>query len=309
MTENVVGVDVAKDWIDSYDLASGKSRRVEMTPAALKKFAGALTGKFLVFEASGDYERPLMDALIVAGVGYTRVNPRHAREFARATGRLAKTDQVDAAVLARMGAALELLPDAPRNDAADRLAMLVARREALVEQRKQEKQRLHQCTDGYIRKDITSHIRLLMRRIAKLETEMDDHIASDDQLADRNQQMLSAPGVGKVVSATLLAKLPELGSINRRAIANLAGLAPHACDSGYMRGKRMIWGGRADVRRALYVAAFTASRFDPEHKAYRKKLTDAGKPHKVAIIAIARRLLVQINCMIRENRNYVHKPA
>lgn len=304
MTQNHVGVDIAKDWIDSFDPQTGKSRRIKTTPQALKAFSQRCTGRIVVFEASGGYERPLFEALQVAGIAFTRINPRHAREFARATGRLAKTDRVDAEVLARMGAALALQPDPPRDEAADRLAMLVARREALVEHRKQERQRLQQTADGFIAKDIASLVTVFTRRIAKVEAEIAAQIKTHDHLAQRNEHLRSVPGIGPAVAAALLAKLPELGRINRRAIANLAGLAPHACDSGHMRGKRMIWGGRADVRRALYTAAFIASRHDPGLKAYRQKLDDAGKPFKVAIIAVARRLLTQINAMIKEGRNY-----
>jgi len=309
MTENYIGVDIAKDWIDSFDEQTGKHRRVTTTPRALKDFARRCAGKRVIFEASGGYERPFISALEGAGVPFARINPRHAREFARATGRLAKTDRVDAALLARMGAALALKADPPRDKTADRLAMLTARRDALVEHRKQEKQRLQQATDRFIVRDIASLITLLSRRIAKLEAEIAAHIANHDHIRTRNEQLRSVPGVGPVVAATLLAKLPELGRINRRAIANLAGLAPHACDSGHMRGKRMIWGGRSEVRRALYAAAFIASRCDPGLKAYRQKLDAAGKPFKVAIVACARRLLTQINAMIRDGRTYEARSA
>jgi len=304
IAQTYIGVDIAKDWIDVFDRSTGQHQRLKMTLQALTDFAKRCVDTCVVFEASGGYERPLMTVLAKAKVSYIRVNPRHAREFARSTGQLAKTDKVDAAILARMGAALELSPDKPRDDDTDRLAMLIGRRDALIEQRKQEKQRLHQCTDAFIKKDIASHIMLLSRRIKKMEAAIDAHIDTHEHLAQRNTQLLSVPGVGKVVAATLLAKLPELGQVCRRAIANLAGVAPHACDSGHMRGKRMIWGGRKEVRRAMYLAGFNASRSDPEIKRYRQKLQDAGKPFKVAIIAVARRLIVQINAMIKEGRTY-----
>lgn len=309
MTETYVGVDIAKDWIDAFDGANRERRRLKATSQDLKGFAEKCVGRRVVFEASGGYERPFISALDGAGVAFTRINPRHAREFARATGRLAKTDKVDAELLARMGAALALEPDPPRDAAADRLAMLTARREVLVEQRKQEKQRLKQCADAFIAKDIASLIAVLTRRVVKIEAEITAQIDAHEHLKRRNKQLRTVPGVGPVIAATLLAKLPELGRIDRRAIANLAGLAPHACDSGYMRGKRMIWGGRAEVRRALYAAAFIASRHEPELKAYRKKLDDAGKPFKVAIIACARRLLTQINAIVRDGRNYDARAA
>lgn len=307
MTETYIGVDIAKDWIDIFD--SGERRRIRTTPPSLRRFASACADKCIVFEASGGYERPLVQALEKNRIAFTRINPRHAREFARATGRLAKTDRVDAELLARMGAALDLQPDPPRDSAADRLAMLTSRRDALVEQRKQERQRAQQVADAFIARDIASLITVLTRRIRKIEAEISSHISAHVHLSTRHDQLRSVPGVGPVVAAALLAKLPELGRINRRAIANLAGLAPHACDSGHMRGKRMIWGGRAEVRRALYTAAFIASRRDPAMKEYRSRLDNAGKPYKVVIIACARRLLTQINAMIRDGRAYEARPA
>lgn len=304
MTENIVGVDVAKDWIDVCDLTTSKEHRVETSPQALKRFAKTCAGKLVVFEASGGYERPLMNALSTLHIKYKRVNPRQAREFARATGCLAKTDRVDAALIAQMGTALQLQPDLPPDPSRERLSALVARRETLVEQRKQEKQRLQQSTEPFVRNDISSHVKLLTNRIEKVEAEINDHIAHNEELAAQNEHLRSAPGVGPVTASVLLAKLPELGKVNRKAIANLAGLAPHACESGYMKGKRMIWGGRSDVRRALYTAAFAASKCDPQMKAKREAMSQVGKPFKVTIVALARRLLTQLNCIVKENRNY-----
>ena len=303
-TEAYIGVDVAKKWIDTFDPTTGKSRRIKTERRALSAFAASCERRIVILEATGGYERPVMAALSEAGIAYNRVNPRHAREFARASGRLAKTDKVDAQILARTGTALGLQPDRQLDHATDRFAMLTARREVLVEQRKQEKVRLQQCVDSYILKDIKSLITLLSKRIDKLESEIAAHISAHKHLNNRHELLLSAPGVGNVVAAILLAKLPELGTVNRQAIANLAGLAPHACDSGHMRGRRKIWGGRAEVRSALYIAGFIASKSYPEFRSYRKKLEDAGKPFKIAVIAVARRLLVQLNAMIRENRIY-----
>lgn len=305
MPQNVIGVDIAKHWIDTFCLDSGASARLEMTPSALQAFSARCTGALVVFEASGGYERPLAEALAAAGVAYTRVNPRQAREFARATGRLAKTDRVDARVLAAMGRALELAPTPPPDPARARLAALVARREELVDHAAREAKRLKQATDPFVRADMTSLIRLLKTRIRKAEAEIAKHIAAHDQLATTEQRLRSAPGIGEVTAASLVARLPELGHVSRSAIANLAGLAPHACDSGLMRGQRHIWGGRKDVRKTLYQAAFIASRYDPALKALRKRLQDAGKPFKVAIIAVARILLTQLNAIIREQRNYM----
>lgn len=305
MPQNVIGVDIAKDWIDTYCLATGKAGRIKMTPRALTAFARRCADALVVFEASGGYERPLAEALATDGVAYARVNPRQAREFARASGRLAKTDRVDAEVLARMGRALELSPTPPPDPARERLAALVARRDDLVEEAGREANRLKQARDAFVRSDIASLIRVLKNRIVKCEAEIAALIKAHEPLAEAETRLRSAPGIGPVTAASLVARLPELGHVNRSAIANLAGLAPHACDSGQMRGQRHIWGGRKQVRTSLYQAAFIASRYDPALKALRKRLIDAGKPFKVAIIAVARTLLTQLNACLRDKRDYL----
>ena len=302
MPEKYIGVDVAKDWIDTFAPETGMSRRLRNTE--LETFAKENTDKLVVLEASGGYERPLIAALEAAGTRYTRQNPRHAREFARATGKLIKTDRTDARTLALMGEALRLEADAPQCPARRRLASLNARRDALKAHVKKEKTRLHQAEDSWIRADIKSLLIVLERRVKKVETEIAKQIAEDDRLTRLNEQLCSAPGIGKIVSAVLIGKLPELGQVNRRAIASLAGLAPHAHDSGYMKGKRRIWGGRKEVKSALYIAAFIASRKDPEMMAERARMQAAGKPFKVVIIALARKLLTRLNAMVKEGRNY-----
>lgn len=302
MAEKYIGVDVAKDWIDIFDPETGSGRRLRSPE--YKAFAQAHLDKVIVLEASGGYERPLIAALVTAGTRYTRQNPRHAREFARATGQLAKTDRTDARTLASMGEALKLEADPPVCPARRRLASLNARRDGLKAHVKKEKTRLQQTDDAWIKADIKSLLVLLERRVKKIEAEIANQIAASEELKVLDEQLRSAPGVGRVVSAVLIGKLPELGHVNRRAIASLAGLAPHAHDSGYMKGKRRIWGGRREVRSALYIAAFIASRKDPEMKAERTRMQAAGKPFKVVIIALARKLLTRLNSMVRERRNY-----
>ena len=209
-----------------------------------------------------------------------------------------------AGVRASMRSVLALQPDPPRCPVRTRLAALTVRRDGLMDQLKKEKTRLHQAMDSFVRKDIRSMILVLEGRIKKIEAEITRQIAEDEHLSRLDAQLQSAPGIGKVISALLIARLPELGQVNRRAIASLAGLAPHAHDSGYMKGKRRIWGGRSEVRSALYLAAFVASQHDPDIKAERTRLQTAGKPFKVTIIALARRLLTRLNAMIKENRIY-----
>lgn len=280
-----------------------------MASKPLVAFAKTHQTRHLVFEASGGYEYPLMAVLDQHSVAYSRVNPRQAREFARSIGQLGKTDAVDARVLARLGTALKPAQSPPADPAITRLAALVSHRDGLVEHRKQAKQRQHQATDSFICKALKRQIAWLNRELNKLEAEMAEHIAAHDHLARRDAQLQSVPGIGHVIAATLIARLWELGQLDRRAIANLSGLAPHACDSGQMRGKRMIWGGRADVRRVLYAAGFIGSRYNPDLIAYRRKLEEAGKPMKVAVVAVARRLLTQINAMVRDDRLFEVRPA
>lgn len=304
MPQNVIGVDVAKDWIDACWLRSGKAARIETTPSSLKAFAAKAAGALVVFEASGGYERALIDALDAQSAGYVRVNPRQAREFARATGRLAKTDRVDARVLAEMGAALDLQPAPQPSPARRRLADLVARREDLVAMIGQETNRRRLAQDAVIRRDIKSLLVVLEGRKARIDEEIAGHIDAHEDLSSLNARLRTVPGIGGVIAAALIAGLPELGTLDRRKIAALAGLAPHACDSGRRAGKRMIWGGRARVRRALYLAAFIASRCNPELKAYRQRLEANGKAVKAAIVATARKLLTQINAVAKEARDY-----
>ena len=303
LPRHVLGVDVARDWIDVFDPASNRSLRID-TPQ-LKAFARSLPpDAFLVLEATGGYERPLMEALEAAGIAHARVNPRQAREFARATGRLAKTDKVDARVLAEMGRALDPAPAARPDPARRRLADLVARREDIVAAITAETQRLAMARDGFIRRDIGRMLSILRARRLAIEKEITGHIGASEALSAATARLRTAPGVGPVVAATLLARLPELGHLDRRAIASLAGLAPQACDSGHRRGRRHVWGGRANVRRTLYLAGLIASRCDPALKAMRQRMQTAGKPAKVAILAVARKLLTILNAMLRDQQNY-----
>ena len=265
-------------------------------------------GRLIVLEASGGYERPVMAALEASGTRYVRVNPRHAREFARATGKLAKTDRTDARTPAAMGAARGLKADVPPCPSRTRLAALYARRDALKAHAKKEKTRLQQTSDAWIRADIKNLLLVLERRVKKIEAEIDSAIKANADLTRLDNQLQSAPGIGKIVSAVLIGKLPELGRANRRQIASLAGLAPHAHNSGYMKGKRRIWGGRKEIRSALYIAAFIASRKDPEMITERARMQKAGKPFKVVIIALARKLLTRLNAMVKEGRNYRFEP-
>ena len=252
--QNVIGVDVSKDWIDVFTLSTSKLERIATTKQALARFAQSAKGCLVVCEASGGgYERALTEALGQAGVDCARVNPRQAREFAQATGRLAKTDRVDAEVLARMGRALELRPIPCADADRARLSDLVAKRDDLVASIRREKNRAGMARDRWIAKEIALLLKVLADHLADVGAQIATHVEAREALAEESRRLCSMPGIGPTLSAVILARLPELGRLDHRKIASLAGLAPHACDSGLHRGKRRIWGGRADVRRALYL--------------------------------------------------------
>ena len=304
LPQDIIGVDIAKGWIDAFTLSSRKHERIATTKQALARFAKACAGALVVCEASGGYERPLLEALAKAGVPCARVNPRQAREFARATGRLAKTDQVDAEILARMGRALSPEPTPPVDADRARLAELVARRDDLVASIGREKNRARTTADPWIAREIARLLRVLQAHLKAVEGQIAAHIDACAALAEDQRRLTTVPGIGPALSAVLIARLPELGQLDHRRIASLAGLAPHACDSGLHRGKRHVWGGRADVRRTLYLAAFIASRYDPALRDFRKRLQDAGKPTKVAITACARKLLTILNAMFHNKKDH-----
>lgn len=304
LPQNATGVDIAKDWLDLHDTSTGRTWRIDNTAEALSHLMPELTGTFVVFEATGPYSHALETSLAGAAIVHARVNPRHAREFARASGVLAKTDRVDARLLARMALALPLVPARPCPPGRRRLAALSARRDGLTGMLVQEKNRLSATHDKHIRHDIEVSIRFLVRRRDQIDTRIETCKQEDPDLSRLDQRLQGVHGIGPVVATILIASLPELGQVDRRAIASLAGLAPHACESGYSKGTRRVWGGRANVRRAMYQAALSACRGKGPMAAKYRDLKAAGKPSKVAIIAIARKLLVILNAMVKDNQPF-----
>jgi transposase len=305
-----VGVDVAKDWLDTHHPRRGATR-IDNSPAAARAFAArcAKEGAWVVFEASGGYDHQLRDALEAAGVCFSRINPRQARDFARAMGVIGKTDRVDARMLSELGVRLTPAPTPPLPPARRALQAQATRRRQLVEMRKQEATRLQQTADPDARADIRGVVALFDRRIAKIEARMTDLVAADAELAAIDRRLRTAPGVGPIVAATLIAELPELGQLDRRSIAALAGLAPVARDSGRRSGPRSIGGGRPIVRTILYLAALQASRRSTAFIRFRDRLQGKGKSGKAAIIATARKLLVTLNAMLASGTDYRPVPA
>lgn len=303
MPQTVIGCDLARGWIDTHALPSGATTRIEnMTEAIIRWAASLPRDSLIVFEATSGCDGPLVAALSEHGIRFARVNPRQAREFARALGVLAKTDRVDARILAEMGRMLPLEATAPPDPDRVRLADFLRRRKQLVEMRKAEKVRRHNAGQPAILREIETMIALLEQRIADMDREIAALIAASPALAEQARLLSAVPGIGPTVLATLLGELPELGALCRRRIASLAGLAPHARESGTWRGTRRIWGGRRKVREALYIAALSASRRIPSLIAMRDRLREAGKAPKTVLIAIARQLLVILNAMIRHRQ-------
>mgnify|MGYP006303307921 FL=1 len=304
MSHPAFGVDISKTHLDVFDPHQARYHRFENTPAG----HGALVllgPEALVFEATGPYSEAFEQAMHEAGIRLHRVNPRQAREFARATGQLAKTDRLDARILAAMASQMSLPVYRPPSPAVQLLRDLQAYRHDLLEARKACLNQLERYRHGSLRRRLKQRIAALTRQIASMDSEIAAHIKADDRLAARAQLIASEPGVGPVTTTSLLALLPELGTLTRRQAAALAGLAPLAHDSGAFRGTRRIWGGRARLREALYMAALSASRCHPRLRQVYKRMRDAGKPPKLALIAIARKLLTILNAKLK-NTNPQH---
>ena len=305
LDQNIIGIDISKAHLDVFDARNGASRRMASSAAALADLAAELHGEavLVVMEATGIYDLALRRILSQHGIGYVRVNPARARDFARASGRLAKTDAIDAEMLAAMGAALKLQPQPEDDDEASRLNGLGRRRDQLVAIRAMEKHH-GEAADMAIQDSIAGHLAWLDQAIASIEAEIDGLIAASPRLAADNRRLRSAPGIGPVAAMTLLAQLPELGQRSGKAIAALAGLAPFNRDSGQWRGQRRIGPGRRRVRQALYMAALNAARCHKRFKAAYQRLLAAGKPKKLALIAVARKLIVILNAMMKAQKPF-----
>lgn len=296
-----VGIDVAKANLDVAEGSTGAIWRVandEVGIAEALRRLEVLTPALVVLEATGGYEAPVAAALGAAGLPVAVVNPRQVRDFAKSTGKLAKTDALDARVLAlfgeRMRPAAHPLPDAQ----AQELSALLTRRRQVVVMLTAEKNRLGRALPR-VRPGVAAHVAWLERQVAELNGDLGRTLRESPLWRENEDLLRSAPGVGPVLTLTLVAELPELGSLDRRQIAALVGIAPFNRDSGTLRGKRTVWGGRAPVRAALYMATLVAARFNPVIRAFYQRLLAAGKPKKVALTACMRKLLTILNAMIK----------
>lgn len=303
-----LGIDVSKETLDVACLeGSPRAFALANSPEGFRQLLAQLPPADqarVVIEATGGYERPLAAALLAGGYRVAVVNPRQVRDFAKALGILAKTDRIDAALLARFGQQVQPRSLAENPALQAELAELVARRRQLIDLRTMESNRLETTTARLAKKSIRTVLAMLEKQIAQLDAEIARLIDSDDDWRAKAQLLASTPGIGPVTSATLLAELPELGKLNRQQIASLAGVAPFNDDSGKRRGKRVVIGGRASVRCVLYMATLAAKRCNPKLRAFAQRLQAAGKQPKVIITACMRKLLVILNTMLKENASW-----
>ena len=297
-----VGIDVSLTHLDVGVWPQGEAWQTPNAPegyCALTDRLTTLSPTLVVMEATGGIESVAAGELVAAGMPVAVVNPRQVREFARSTGRLAKTDAIDAVMLARFGEAIK--PEArplPGEDEQE-LRGLVARRRQIVGMITSERNRRPR-TIRVVRSQIEEHIAWLERQLGDLNEELDRIIQASPLWRVKDDLLKSVPGVGPVASSVLLAQLPELGRLNRKEVASLVGVAPHNRDSGRFRGNRTVWGGRAAVRAALYMATLVATRFNPVIKVFYTRLCEAGKPKKVALTASMRKLLTILNVIVRD---------
>lgn len=301
-----IGIDVSKATLDIASLPDGESWTVTNDEHGLAELAPrlvALAPVLVVMEATGGFEMLTAITLAKAGLPVAVVNPRQVRDFAKAMGQLAKTDALDAGMLADFAQRVRPVPRPLPDEAAQLLESLLTRRRQIVEMLTAEKNRLG-FARGPVKRDISQHIRWLEKRLTDVDGDLQDAVAASPLYQAKSDLLRSVPGVGPVTALTLLATLPELGQLSRHQIAALVGVAPMNRDSGTMRGKRMVWGGRAPVRAVLYMAALVGLKHNPVLRVFYERLRAAGKPFKVAATACMRKLLTILNAMLHQNRRW-----
>ena len=297
-----VGIDVSKDRLDVAVHPGGEAFTVERNGAGLEKLVARLqqlVPAIVALEATGGFETVAAAAAVGAGLPVAIVNPAQVRAFAKALGQRAKTDPIDAAVIARFAAATRPEPRPLPDEATRLLSDLVTRRRQIVDMIGAERQREKRAVSRHLRKSIARLVKALEKELVSVDTDIDDAVRSSPAWRETEDLLASVPGVGPIIARTLMAELPELGRLNRKQIAALAGLAPYTRQSGQWRGKSFIGGGRSAVRSALFMGAMTARRHNPVLKAFFDRLVAAGKPKLLALIAVARKLLTILNAILR----------
>ena len=305
------GIDVCKNWLDAHILPQGCSLRVGNDAQGhrqLKRWLTKYDVGLIAIEATGKWHRQVHRSLHAGGFNVAIVNPLRARLFAEAIGLLAKTDRLDARMLALLAESLSPKAKAPASEVVESLQELVTGRDSAVAEKTALENQLDAANTPFLRRQLKARILRITKDIAGLQTEIERQIACDEALTRRQAILLSIPGVGPVTAATLLASMAELGSCTAKQVAMLAGLAPLADQSGAREGRRAIRAGRAAARRVLYLCALSARRCNPAMAALYERLTAAGRPHKVALIAVARKLLVLANTLIGQDRLWLTQP-
>ena len=298
-----IGIDVSKAWVDVAVRPTGEAWRVDQDQEGVEALVlrlQAMSPQCIVMEATGGYEAPIAAALGAAGLPVAVVNPRQVRDFARSQGKLAKTDRLDAAVIAHFGQASGVTGQALRSPEARALEGLVARRRQIIQMRTAEQQRRQRALP-VVREGIEEVIALLNRQVKEIDDELGRRLRESPLWREREDLLRSVPGIGPATVFSLLAELPELGSLDRREAAAVVGVAPLNRDSGKHRGSRRCWGGRGHVRAALYMAALVGVRYNPTLKEFYERLLRAGKPKKVALTACMRKLLTILNAMLKHH--------
>lgn len=307
MISNTIGIDVSKDSLDAHRLADGKSRQFTNTIAGLKallRWLDEAPADLVAFEPTGSYHRKLERTLACAGKPYAKINPLRARRFAEGCGTLAKSDRIDAGILARMAALLDLKPEPRNHENIIELKELNAARVALIKDRTAAKNRQKQLTQKLLKRQNIDRLAQIKRQLDAIEKTIAELFEDDPDLQRRLQILISIPGISKITAFTMLIEMPELGTLEGRKAASLAGLAPMTRKSGRWTGRAHIRGGRANLRQALYMPAMVAARFNAALKSKYQALIAAGKPGKVAITAIMRRLVIIANALLRDNRTW-----
>ncbi len=307
MNQATIGIDVSKEKLDAHRLPGGKAASFtndEPGLQALIDWIGRGPIARVVFEPTGRYHRALERCLTAAGLPLIKVNPRHARRFAEALGTQAKTDRVDAALLAKMGAALELAPKPARPETLNQLNELITARRALIKDRTAAKNRAKGVSLALLRRQHDQRLKRIKADLAVLDQAIAELIESQPDLAERHAILVSIPGIADITAAAILALAPELGSLDQRQVAALAGLAPRDRQSGRWKGKASIGGGRAQLRQATYMPALAAMRFNDDFKTFARRLQQERKPPKVVITAVMRKLIILANALLRDNRTW-----
>ena len=305
--QTIIGIDISKDTLDAYRLADNQHIQVandKVGHKTLVRWIGKHDLQLVVFEATGAYHRNLEAALAASDMAFAKVNPRQARRFAEATGRMAKTDRVDATMLAIMGAVLELKRHKPKSETLHILRELITARRALMKDKVATKTRLQTTTQTLLKNQIKARLKQIEIQNRQVDAAIAEKIAQDEALSHKLAILISIPGIAKTTAFSMLIEMPELGTLAGKQAASLAGLALISRQSGKWQGKERIQGGRAFLRRAIYMPALVATRYNPDLKAKYDQLIRAGKPRKVALTAIMRKLIVTANALLRNGRKW-----